>query len=471
MTKDFINTDESISKILSVIDSNNITFVEFRFLNLFGYNFRILKPRKAVDKNIFIDGFTFDGSSVDAWKKINNSDTLAMPDANSYFIDVFSPEPTLVIFCYIMSDCCNKLYNRDSKSVALKAQKYLQNSGIADVAYFGPELEFFVFDNVHSKVSPYESNLLISSLEFKDKQNSTGYEIAPKTGYFATTPHDSLNDILFEMVNCLGDAGLDVELFHREVASAQAEIGFKYSDLMGAATNCQIYKHIVKNVAYRYNKTATFMPKPIFQDNGSGMHVHQSLWKDGKNLFIGDKNCGLSEMALYYIGGIIKYGKALNAFCNPTVNSYKRLVPGFEAPVILAYSANNRSASIRIPQITTPNARRIEVRFPDPSSNSFLAMSAMLMAGLYGIKNKIHPGENAVENLYELNAVDKNKYPTVAHNLDQALSELDINREVFTAGDVFTDDLIDSFIEYKRNEIRDINMIPAPIEFEKYYSC
>ena len=471
MTKEFSNTKASIDSILSYINQNNISFIEFRFIDLFGNNFRILKPVKMINYDSFVEGFTFDGSSIDGWKNINNSDTLAMPDASSYFIDEFASMPTLVIFCYIMSDCGVNLYNRDPKTVAFRAQKYLQTLGIADVAYFGPELEFFIFDSFSSKISSYETNFVIDSVEMKGKNAGTGYEIAPKTGYFATTPRDSMGDIMIDMVNSLENAGLTIELFHREVATAQAEIGFKYSDLMGAATNCYIYKNVVKNVAQNYGKTATFMPKPIFGDNGSGMHVHQSLWKDGKNLFIGDSSCGLSEMALYYIGGIIKHGKALNAFCNPTTNSYKRLVPGFEAPVILAYSECNRSASIRIPKITTPNAKRIEVRFPDPSANSFLAMSAMLMAGLDGIKNKIKPGEETNDNLYELPDEQKNKYPVVSGSLNEALNELNNSRSIFTVGGVFTDDLIDSFIKYKTEEARYIDMIPTPIEFEKYYSC
>ncbi len=471
MLKEFQNTPESIGSILNFIASNKVKFVEFKFIDLFGNNFSIVRPSKAVDKNIFENGIAFDGSSIKGWKHINNSDTIAIPDASKYFFDSFVTEPTIVVYCYILDECGTKLYSKDPRSVAFRAEQYLKKSGIADTAFFGPELEFFIFDRVLSSVSPYGSHFIIESVEFKNKNNQTGYEIDVKNGYFACTPHDTIKNMMYEMSDLMEKAGLTVELFHREVASAQAEIGIKYDSLINAATNCYIYKHIVKNVASKYGKTATFMPKPIFGDNGSGMHIHQSLWKDGKNLFIGDKECGLSEMALYYIGGIIKYGKALNAFCNPSTNSYKRLVPGFEAPVILAYSACNRSASIRIPIITSANAKRIETRFPDPSCNSYLAMSALMIAGLQGIKNKINPGHAAIENLYELPDEDKNKYPVVATDLWEALETLDKDRAIFTESGVFTNDLIDTFIACKKEEYRNINMISTPIEFEKYYTC
>jgi glutamine synthetase len=419
----------------------------------------------------------FDGSSVAGWKGINESDMVMMPDASSAVLDPFTEDATLNIRCDILEPATMQGYDRDPRSIAKRAEEFMRSTGIADTVLVGPEPEFFLFDDVK-----YENNMSGASFKIDDVEAAwnTGAEIeggnkghrpGVKGGYFPVAPVDSSQDIRSAMCLIMEEMGLVVEAHHHEVATAgQNEIATRFNTMTAKADEIQIYKYVVHNVAHAFGKTATFMPKPLVGDNGSGMHVHQSLAKDGVNLFAGDAYGGLSEMALYYIGGIIKHARAINAFANPSTNSYKRLVPGFEAPVMLAYSARNRSASIRIPVVPSPKARRIEVRFPDPAANPYLAFAAMLMAGLDGIKNKIHPGDAADKDLYDLPAEEALKITTVAESLQQALQALDADREFLTAGGVFSDDFIDSYIELKSKDVVRVNMAVHPLEFELYYS-
>lgn len=460
-----INSEE-VKNLDSLVAQNGIEYFDFRFVDLNGKERRVIRPVKEVDKSMFEKGFAFDGSSIPGWKSIESSDTIVLPDLSTMFIDKFSPNSnTIVISCYVLDG--DDLYALDPKSVAKKAEEYLRTTRIADTVYFGPELEFFIFDDVEFKDHPHESYFKLCSGEFNE-YNNNGYSVPSKAGYFNVPPHDSFSDLVYEMSESLTSVGLNVEIMHREVSSSQAEIGFKYGTLAESAYNCIKFKYAVKNTAARFGKTVTFMPKPVFGDNGTAMHLHQSLWLSGKNLFYGDKSAGLSDLALHYIGGIIKHGKALNAFCNPSTNSYKRLVPGYEAPVTLAYSSSNRSAAIRIPLVTSDKARRIETRFPDPTANPYLAMSAVLMAGLDGIKNKIDPGKEATTDLYN----DKNHgYGRLCHSLMEALDSLDKDRDFLKVGGVFNDAIIDSFIHLKKQELIEVNRMPNPKEFALYYSC
>jgi glutamine synthetase len=400
-----------------------------------------------------------------------------MPDPNTANVDPFMEEPTLFLSCDVLEPGDGKPYERDPRSLAKRAETYLKSSGIGDTAFFGPEPEFFIFDQVHWHVDMSGCAVRITSEEAPWSSNrdieggNLAHRPAVKGGYFPVPPVDSLQDIRSEMCLILESLGIPVEVHHHEVAApGQCEIGVKFATLVQRADWLQVQKYVTHNVAASYGKTATFMPKPVVGDNGSGMHVHQSVWKDGKNLFAGDGYAGLSDFALYYIGGIIKHAKALNAITNPGTNSYKRLVPGFEAPVKLAYSARNRSASIRIPYVSNPKGRRIEVRFPDPTCNPYLAFAAMLMAGLDGVENKIHPGEAATKDLYHLPPEEDAKIPTVCHSLDQALEHLDKDRAFLTKGGVFTDGLIDAYIELKMQEVTRFRMTTHPLEFEMYYS-
>jgi len=463
--------------VMKLMKDKEVKFVDLRFTDTRGKEQHVSMPAGIVDEDMFTDGKMFDGSSIAGWKGINESDMVLMPDPTTAVLDPFSDETSLILSCDILEPNTMQGYERDPRSVARRAEAYLKSTGIADTAYFGPEPEFFILDDVRwgadmsgcfYKVDSQEADW---NSERVYQDGNMGHRPGVKGGYFPVPPVDSLNDIRAAMCLALEEMGVEVEVHHHEVATAgQCEIGTKFDTLVRRADKTMKLKYVIHNVAHAYGKTATFMPKPLVGDNGSGMHVHQSLAKDGKNLFAGDKYAGLSDIALYYIGGIVKHARALNAICNPTTNSYKRLVPGFEAPVMLAYSARNRSASIRIPWVSSPKGRRIEVRFPDPMANPYLAFSAMMMAGLDGIQNKIHPGDAMDKDLYDLPAEEAKAIPTVCHALDMALDYLDKDRSFLTAGGVFTDDLIDAYIALKMDEVTRMRMTTHPIEYDMYYS-
>ena len=466
----------SAGKILKEIKEKDVKYVDLRFTDTKGRMQHVTFDIDLVDEEFLEEGTMFDGSSIAGWKSINESDMILMPDASTAFVDPFAAQPTAVIFCDVIEPSTGQAYGRDPRSVAKRAEAYLQYTGLGDTAYFGPELEFFVFDEALFKTSGNSSYHRLDSEELpvnSDKvypAGNTGHRPPTKGGYFPVQPIDSLADLRSEMLTTLKTVGVEPVLHHHEVAPAQCELGTLFSTLTATADNVQKYKYVVHNVAHSYGKTATFMPKPISGDNGSGMHCHQSIWKAGKPLFAGNGYADLSEMCLYYIGGIIKHAKTLNAFTNASTNSYKRLIPGFEAPVLLAYSARNRSASIRIPYVASPKGKRIEVRFPDPTANPYLAFAAMLMAGLDGIENKIHPGDAMDKNLYDLPPEELKNVPTVCGSLREALDSLDKNRAFLKKGDVFTDDFIDSYIDLKMQEVYRWEHTPTPGEFELYYS-
>ncbi|MDY0012392.1 MAG: glutamate--ammonia ligase [Rhodocyclaceae bacterium] len=463
--------------VMKMVSENEVKFVDFRFTDTKGKEQHVGVPVKQFDLDKFESGHAFDGSSVAGWKGIQASDMLLMPDPETAYIDPFFDETTLILTCDVVEPADGKGYDRDPRSIAKRAEAYLKSSGLGDTAFFGPEPEFFIFDSVEWKVDMSGASHKIFCEEAawasdeKFEGGNTGHRPAVKGGYFPVPPIDSANDIRAAMCLALEACGVEVEVHHHEVATAgQNEIGTKFNTLVRRADQTQILKYIVHNVAHQYGKTATFMPKPIVGDNGSGMHVHQSVWKDGQNLFAGNGYGGLSEFALYYIGGIIKHARALNAITNPLTNSYKRLVPGYEAPVKLAYSARNRSASIRIPHVSNPKGRRIETRFPDPGANPYLCFAALLMAGLDGVQNKIHPGDAADKNLYDLPPEEDAKIPTVCTSLEQALEYLDNDREFLTRGGVFSNDMIDAYIALKMEEVQRFRMTTHPVEFEMYYS-
>ncbi|GAB7218963.1 glutamate--ammonia ligase [Vibrio comitans] len=467
----------SVENVLSLIQENEVKFVDLRFTDTKGKEQHISLPSHQIDADFFEEGKMFDGSSVAGWKGINESDMVMMPDAASAVLDPFTEDATLNIRCDILEPTTMQGYDRDPRSIAKRSEEYMRSTGIADTVLIGPEPEFFLFDDVKFNTDMSGSFYKIDDVEASwnsgsdFEEGNKGHRPGVKGGYFPVAPVDSSQDIRSAMCLIMEEMGLVVEAHHHEVATAgQNEIATRFNTLTTKADETQIYKYVVHNVAHAYGKTATFMPKPLVGDNGSGMHVHQSLAKDGVNLFAGDKYGGLSETALYYIGGVIKHARAINAFANPATNSYKRLVPGFEAPVMLAYSARNRSASIRIPVVPSPKARRIELRFGDPAANPYLAYSAMLMAGLDGIKNKIHPGEAMDKDLYDLPAEEAAEIPTVASSLQEALDSLDADREFLTAGGVFSDDFIDSYITLKAQDVEKINMTTHPLEFDLYYS-
>ncbi len=467
----------AVADVLKLIKDNEVKFVDLRFTDTRGKEQHVSIPAHVVDEGWFESGHAFDGSSIAGWKGIQASDMLLMPDPDTANLDPFFDEPTMIISCDVVEPADGKGYDRCPRSIAKRAEAYLKSTGIGDTAYFGPEPEFFIFDSVtwHSDMSGtsvrIESEEAAWASSEKYEGGNMGHRPGVKGGYFPVPPVDSFQDIRSAMCLALEEMGVPVEVHHHEVATAgQCEIGTKFSTLVKRADWTQILKYVVQNVAHAYGKTATFMPKPIVGDNGSGMHVHQSIWKDGQNLFAGNGYGGLSELALYYIGGIIKHAKALNAITNPGTNSYKRLVPGFEAPVMLAYSAKNRSASIRIPHVSNPKARRIETRFPDPSSNPYLCFSALLMAGLDGIQNKTHPGDAMDKNLYDLPPEEEANIPKVCHSLEMALENLDTDREFLTRGGVFSNDWIDAFIDLKSEEVTRFRMTTHPVEFEMYYS-
>ncbi|MBL6907207.1 MAG: glutamate--ammonia ligase [Luminiphilus sp.] len=464
-------------RTLNLIKDNDIRWVDLRFTDTRGKEQHVSIPATQVDEDFFEDGKMFDGSSIAGWKGINESDMILMPDDSTSVIDPFTDDATIILRCDVVEPSTMQGYERDPRSVAKRAEAYLTSTGLGDTAFFGPEPEFFVFDDVKFKVEMQGASYAINSEEAAWASNdsfdegNTGHRPGVKGGYFPVPPVDSLHDIRAAMCTAMEQMGLDVEVHHHEVGTAgQCEIGIRFNTLVAKADEVQILKYCVHNVAHAYGKTATFMPKPLVGDNGSGMHVHQSISKNGENTFAGDEYAGLSEAALYYIGGTIKHARAINAFANASTNSYKRLVPGFEAPVMLAYSARNRSASIRIPYEPSPKGKRIEVRFGDPTANPYLCFAAMLMAGLDGIQNKIHPGEAADKDLYDLPPEEAAEIPTVASTLEMALDALDADREFLTVGGVFTNDMIDGYIELKRTEVERLNMTTHPIEFDMYYS-
>jgi len=465
------------AEILGLIKESDVKFIDLRFTDTKGKEHHVTVPGHVLDEDLFEEGKMFDGSSISGWKGINESDMILLPDAESAVLDVFSEDTTLNLRCNVIEPGTMQGYGRCPRSLADRAEAYLKSTGLADAAYFGPENEFFVFDDVRWDDSMQGAFYSIDSTEGawnsgrKFEEGNTGHRPTVKGGYFPVPPVDSLHDIRSAMCLALEEMGLETEVHHHEVGTAgQCEIGVKFNTLVRKADEVQIMKYVVHNVAHSYGKTATFMPKPLVNDNGNGMHVHQSLFRDGKNLFIGDGYGGLSEMALHYIGGTIKHAKALNAFTNPATNSYKRLVPGFEAPTILAYSARNRSASIRIPYESNPKGRRIEVRFPDSMANPYLAFSAMMLAGLDGVINKIHPGDAMDKDLYDLPPEEEKDLKMVAFSLDEALKALDGDRDFLKAGGVFSDDLIDAYIELKNENVTRLRMSTHPVEFDMYYS-
>ncbi len=466
--------------VIALAEKHEAKFINLKFIDLLGAWQHTTLPISRMSKDLFEEGVAFDGSSIRGWQPINASDMLMLPDAASAKMDPFFQYPTISIICDIVDPITRQPYSRDPRYIARKAEMYLKQTGIADTAYMGPEAEFFVFDDVRfDQTNPNAGFYYLDSNEGwwnqgKDEGPNLGYKIAPKAGYVPTPPTDQLANLRQEIMMVLESSGVEVEVGHHEVASGgQCEIGFKFKSLGLSADQLMWFKYVVKNVTRENGRTATFMPKPLFGDNGSGMHVHQSLWKDGKPLFAGDHYAGLSETALFYIGGILKHAKALAAITNPSTNSYRRLVPGFEAPVNLAYSSRNRSASVRIP-ITGPNpkTRRIEVRFPDPSSNPYLAFSAMLMAGLDGIQNRIHPGDAMDKDIYSLAPEEAKNVPQMPGSLEEALAALEADHEFLLRGDVFTKDALEEFIAHKRNkELNPVRMRPTPHEFVLYYDC
>jgi glutamine synthetase len=462
--------------LFDLIKKHDVKYVDLRFTDPRGKLQHLTQYIDTIDENALADGIMFDGSSIAGWKAINESDMTLMLDAPTAVMDPFYAEPTVAVYCDVYDPSNNKPYLRCPRSIAKKAEKYLISSGIGDTAFFGPEAEFFVFDDVRFATQPNHTFFKIDSEEGPYNsgeampEGNLGHRPRVKGGYFPVNPVDSAQDLRTEMVSVIKQMGVEVEKHHHEVAASQHELGIKFSTLVKCADNMQIYKYVVQNVAHTYGKTATFMPKPVFGDNGSGMHTHQSVWKGGKPLFVGSRYAGLSDFALYYIGGIIKHAKALNAFTNPTTNSYKRLVPGYEAPVLLAYSSRNRSASCRIPHVHSPKGKRVEVRFPDPLANPYLAYAAMLMAGLDGVKNKIHPGDAVDKNLYELPPSQLAKIPTVCGSLKEALDALEKDKAFLLKGDVFSEDLLEAYAALKHEEWDRFRIAPHPVEYDMYYS-
>ncbi len=463
-------------KVLDMIKENDVQYVDFRFTDPRGKWQHISQHVNTVDEDLLTEGIMFDGSSIEGWKAINESDMSLIPDLKTAVMDPFAAQPMLILFCDVIEPSTGQPYSRDPRSTARRAEAYVKSGGFGDTAYFGPEAEFFVFDDVRFEATMNRCAYEIDSDEgpytsakaYED--GNWGHRPRVKGGYFPVPPVDSANDLRAEMVSTMIDMGLDMEKHHHEVAPSQHELGLKFDTLVSSADNLQIYKYVTHMVAHQYGKTATFMPKPVWEDNGSGMHTHQSIWKGGKNTFAGSLYADLSESCLFYIGGIIKHAKALNAFTNPLTNSYKRLVPGFEAPVLLAYSARNRSASCRIPHAASPAGKRVEVRFPDPGANPYYAFSAMLMAGLDGIENRIHPGDAMDKNLYDLPPEERYNVPTVCGSLREALENLDADRDFLKKGDVFTDEQIDGYMELKWEEVVRFETFPHPVEFDMYYS-
>ncbi|MCJ8191879.1 type I glutamate--ammonia ligase [Sphingomicrobium aestuariivivum] len=467
----------SAKDILARIEDEEIDYVELRFTDPKGKWQHLSMVASALDEDQLEDGFMFDGSSIQGWKAINESDMILKPDFDAVYVDPFMATSTLVIFCNIVDPGSGELYARDPRSTATRAENYLKSTGIGDTLYVGPEAEFFMFDDVRFHDGYAGNGYQLDDVELPTnsateyEQGNMAHRPREKGGYFPVAPVDSASDIRSEMVSTMLEMGLPCDKHHHEVAPAQHELGLTYGHLVETADRMQLYKYVVHMVAHAYGKSATFMPKPIAKDNGSGMHVHMSIWKDGKPLFAGDGYAGLSETALFFIGGVIKHARALNAFTNPTTNSYKRLVPGFEAPVLLAYSSRNRSASCRIPYGTGEKSKRVEFRFPDAMANPYLAYAALMMAGLDGIENRIHPGEAMDKNLYDLPPAELVDVPTVCGSLREALIALDQDRAFLTKGDVFTDDQIDAYMDLKWDEVMRWETTPSAVEFDMYYSA
>jgi glutamine synthetase len=462
--------------LIKAMVDNDIRHVDFRFTDPKGKWQHTTQYHTTVDEDLLTDGVMFDGSSIAGWKDISQSDMILAPDVTTATMDPFTAEPTMIVVCDIIEPSTGQGYERDPRSIAKRAESYLAETGIGDTVFMGPEAEFFMFDDVRFTTGMHAASYAVDSLELPTnsareyEDGNPGHRPGVKGGYFPVAPVDHGNDIRAEMVSIMAQMGLDVEKHHHEVAPAQHELGVKFNTLLGSADGMQVYKYVVHQVAHSYGKTATFMPKPVSGDNGSGMHVHQSIWKDGQPTFAGTGYADLSETCLHYIGGIIKHAKAINAFTNPSTNSYKRLIPGFEAPVLLAYSSRNRSASCRIPYVTSPKAKRVEVRFPDPTANPYLAFAAMMMAGLDGIKNKIHPGDPMDKNLYDLPPEELQGVPTVCGSLREALDSLAADMDFLMAGDVFTKDMLEGYMELKWNDVYAFEHTPHPVEFEMYYS-
>ena len=467
----------SVANVIKMIKDQDIQFVDFRFTDTKGKEQHVSVPAAMADEDMFDEGKMFDGSSIAGWKGINESDMILMPDADSAVIDPFLQDTTLLLRCDVIEPTTMQGYDRDPRTIAKRGEAYLKSTGIGDVAYFGPEAEFFIFDSVRwsndisGAAYEIESKEAAWSSDRDYEEGNIGHRPDVKGGYFPVPPVDAMQDVRSAMCLAMADMGLQVEVHHHEVGTAgQGEIGTRFDTLVAKADQLQVYKYCVHNVAHAHGLTATFMPKPLVGDNGSGMHVHQSIFNGDNNVFSGEEYGGLSEAALYYIGGIFKHARALNAFTNGTTNSYKRLVPGFEAPVLLAYSARNRSASCRIPYVTNPKARRVEIRFPDASGNPYLTFTAMMMAGLDGIQNKIHPGDPMEKDLYDLPPEEEKNIATVAHSLDLALDALDADRDFLKAGGVMGDDMIDAYIALKTEEVQRLRLATHPVEFEMYYS-
>ncbi len=463
--------------VLKMMKDEEVEYVDLRFTDPRGKLQHVTVINDIVDEDFLTEGFMFDGSSIAGWKSIDKSDMKLMPDENSVYLDPFFAEKTLCVHCDVLEPDTNEAYERDPRTTAKKAEEYLKASGIGDASYWGPEAEFFIFDNVRFQVAMNKVSYEVDATDgawnsdTEYEMGNSGFRPGVKGGYFPLPPIDHAQDLRAEMLSTMKRIGMKVDKHHHEVASCQHELGLIFGGLTEQADNILKYKYVIQQVASAYGKSATFMPKPIAGDNGTGMHVNQSIWKDGKPLFAGDKYADLSNEALWYIGGILKHAKALNAFTNPSTNSYKRLIPGFEAPVLLAYSARNRSASIRIPWTESPKAKRVETRFPDPSANPYLAFSALLMAGLDGIRNKIDPGEAADKDLYDLPPEELAGIPTVCGSLREALGALEDDYEFLTAGDVFTRDQIEGYAELKWEEVYAFEHTPHPVEFKMYYSC
>jgi len=463
-------------KVLDMIKEHDAKYVDFRFTDPRGKWQHLAHHVRTITDEFLTEGVMFDGSSIAGWKAINESDMLLAPDCSTAVLDPFAAQTSVIVFCDVHEPLTGQPYGRDPRSIAKRAEQHLVATGVGDTAYFGPEAEFFIFDDVR-----YESTMQSASYSIDSEEGpwasakqypdgNTGHRPPVKGGYFPVPPVDAQSDLRAEMLSVMNDMGLKVEKHHHEVAPSQAELGNEFDTLVKMADGMQIYKYVVHNVANQYGKTATFMPKPIKGDNGSGMHTHQSIWKNERPLFAGNLYADLSETALYYIGGIIKHAKAINAFTNPTTNSYKRLIPGFEAPVLMAYSARNRSAACRIPIVSSPKAKRVEVRFPDPACNPYLGFAAMLMAGIDGIQNRIHPGDPMDKNLYDLPPEELKDVPTVCGSLREALGELQADHAFLTKGDVFSMDFIESYIELRWEEVYAMEHTPHPIEFLMYYS-
>jgi glutamine synthetase len=463
-------------KILSMIKEKEIEWVDLRFTDPKGKWQHLSMCAGLIDEDQLTEGFMFDGSSIEGWKAINESDMILKPDLDAVYVDPFSATPMLIVFCDIVEPGTLELYARDPRSTAKRAEAYLKSTGIGDTVYVGPEAEFFMFDDVRFEDGYNSSYYRIDDIELPTNTGreyevgNLGHRPRAKGGYFPVAPVDSAQDIRAEMVSTMIEMGLPMDKHHHEVAAAQHELGLTFGTLVETADRMQIYKYVVHMVAQAYGKSATFMPKPIKSDNGSGMHTHMSIWDGGKPLFAGNGYAGLSEMCLFFIGGVIKHAKALNAFTNPTTNSYKRLVPGYEAPVLLAYSSRNRSASCRIPYGAGEKAKRVEIRFPDPLANPYLAYAAIMMAGLDGIQNRLHPGEAMDKNLYDLPPAELATVPTVCGSLREALESLEADRAFLTKGDVFSDDQIDAYIELKWAEQMRWETTPSPVEYDMYYS-